>query len=72
VYQELRLPPDMTVAQNIWLAHEPLRGPWVLLRELEARTRRLLALIADTVRPRLAADTLVAELSPDERQLVEV
>jgi len=72
VYQELSLLPDMTVAQNIWLAHEPLRGPWVRLREVEARTRDLLELIADTVRPGLTADTLVAELSPDERQLVEV
>ncbi len=25
VYQELSLIPDMTVAENIWLTHEPLR-----------------------------------------------
>ena len=73
VYQELSLVPDMTVAENIWLAHEPLRANFsVNRREMHRRTEALLALFEDTVSDRMQPDTLVTALPPDERQIVEI
>ncbi len=76
VYQELSLVPDMTVAENIWLGHEPRRwGDWgggVDRRRTRAETQALLDLFAGTVQPSLTPDALVADLPPDERQIVEI
>jgi ribose transport system ATP-binding protein len=73
VYQELSLIPDMTVAQNIWLTHEPLSmGGRVREREVRARTEALLNLFAGTTRSSLHADATVATLPPDEKQIVEI
>ncbi len=73
VYQELSLIPDMTVAENIWLAHEPRRwGIAVDHREMRARTQDLIALFAGTVQSSLHPDALVNSLPPDERQVVEI
>ncbi len=73
VYQELSLIPDMTAAENIWLAREPRRlGITVNRRALRARTQALLELFAGTISPRLTPDTPVNALPPDERQIVEI
>ncbi|GAB4576058.1 MAG: sugar ABC transporter ATP-binding protein [Anaerolineae bacterium] len=73
VYQELSLVPDMTVAENIWLAHEPRRwGFAVDHRAMAARTRELIDLFAGTVQPSLRPDVPVSDLPPDERQVVEI
>lgn len=73
VYQELSLIPDMTVAENIWLTHEPLRRDGrVRRREEAARTQALIDLFAGTVRASLQPDAPVAALPPDERQIVEI
>jgi ribose transport system ATP-binding protein len=73
VYQELSLIPDLTVAENIWLTHEPLTPAGTVSgRALRSRTEALLELFAGTVGPALDADALVAELAPDERQIVEI
>ncbi len=73
VYQELSLIPGMTVAENIWLAHEPLNPlAFVRRREIRMRTQGLLDLFADTTRSAIQPDALVATLSPDERQIVEI
>ena len=73
VYQELSLIPDMTVAENVWLAHEPLQfGLRVNRREMRRRTEALLDLFHGTYRHTLDADSLVAELPPDEKQIVEI
>jgi ribose transport system ATP-binding protein len=73
VYQELSLIPDLTVAANIWLAHEPLSAAGTLRqRELIRRTAALLDLFAGTVSPSLQPDALVTTLPPDERQIVEI
>lgn len=73
VYQELSLIPDMTVAENIWLAHEPTTAfSLVRNREVYSRTKQLLDLFVDTIRPTLQPDELVATLSPDEQQIVEI
>ncbi len=73
VYQELSLVPDMTVAENIWLGHEPLtRGRFVRTREIRTRTAELLDLFAGTIQPSLRPDTVVATLPQDEQQIVEI
>ena len=50
VYQELSLIPDMTIAENIWLAHEPLRARTLVNgRSVKARTQELLDLFAGAI-----------------------
>lgn len=73
VYQELSLVPDMTVAENIWLTHEPLRaGITLRRREMRQRTQALIDLFRGTIFSRLHPDALVNTLPPDERQIVEI
>ncbi len=72
VYQELSLVPDLTVAENIWLTHEPRRGGLVDYKTMRARTAELLRLFEGTVQPSLGPDVLVRDLPPDERQVVEI
>lgn len=73
VYQELSLIPDMSVAENIWLSHEPMRfGAAINWRAMRARTQALIDLFAGTVSPRLEPDAPVTSLPPDERQIVEI
>ncbi|MBV9789623.1 MAG: sugar ABC transporter ATP-binding protein [Chloroflexi bacterium] len=72
VYQELSLIPDLSVAENIWLAHEPLNRGFVRQREVRERTASLLDLFDGTVSARLQPDTTIAALPPDEKQIVEI
>jgi len=73
VYQELSLVPDMTVAENIWLTHEPLTGGALINSDrVERETRDLLALFSGTYSASLEPGAPVARLSPDERQIVEI
>lgn len=72
VYQELSLIPDMTVEENIWLTHEPLRGPIVQRKAVRRRTQELLALFADVTGAALVPDAPIRTLPPDERQIVEI
>ena len=73
VYQELSLIPDMTVAENIWLSHQPLKwGIYVDKKALQTGTQELIDLFAGTVQPSLQAGEPVSALPPDERQIVEI
>lgn len=73
VYQELSLIPDMSVAENIWLGHQPLKwGFTVDQKAMYAKTRELLDLFAGTVQDSLQPDEPVSALPPDERQIVEI
>ena len=72
VYQELSLVPDMTVAENVWLGHEPLRFGRVDRQRTREETQRLLDLFDGAVSTALTPDALVADLPPDERQIVEI
>ena len=73
VYQELSLIPQMTVAENIWLAREPLRnGGLVDAKEIRRRTAELLALFEGTFKAALHPDAAVASLPPDEKQIIEI
>lgn len=69
VFQERALFPDLTVAENIFTGRQPLnRWGGLAHRQLAADTGELLAEIGLAVAP----DTLVADLSPDQQQLVEI
>jgi ribose transport system ATP-binding protein len=73
VYQDLSLIPDMTVAENIWLTHEPLSGGVMVdTTQAEEETQALLDLFAGTYSAELEPGAPVSTLSPDERQIVEV
>ncbi len=73
VYQELSLVPQMTVAENIWLAREPLNAAGLVKSgEMRARTQALLRLFKGTFRTSLSPDDPVDWLPPDEKQIVEI
>jgi ribose transport system ATP-binding protein len=73
VFQELSLIPLMSVADNIWLAREPLRSIGMVNRkEVIAKTAGLLDLFAGMFKTDLRPEMLVAELPPDEKQIVEI
>src|SRR5512138_3474764 len=73
VFQELSLIPQMTVADNIWLTREPLgSGGMVNRKSVNTKTEELLALFAGTFKTDLRPDLPVAELPPDEKQIVEI
>ncbi len=73
VFQELSLIPQMTVAENIWLAREPLaRSGLVDARDIRRRTQELLALFQGTYKSALHPDAVVASLPPDEKQIIEI
>jgi ribose transport system ATP-binding protein len=69
IYQELDLVPDLSVAESIFLAHEPRRGP---LLDLDTMYRESAALLA-----RLGHDTIpvrakVGKLRPAAQQIVSI
>lgn len=73
VYQELSLVPSMTVAENIWLTHEPLtKLGQVDTRKAVSETRELLKLFEGTYQATLRPNAIVDSLPPDEKQIVEI
>ena len=68
VYQELSLLPNLTVAQNIVLGHEPRRIGLLDVAAMRAAARKALARIGVEI----ADETPVGLLSLAERQLVEI
>jgi ribose transport system ATP-binding protein len=73
VYQELSLIPDMSVAENIWLGHQPMKwGVYIDKKAMRAKTQALLDLFAGTVQDSLQPDEPISALPPDERQIVEI
>lgn len=68
IYQELLLCPNLTVAENIFLGREPLRGPF-LSREVTARCRDELDRIGFT---ELRPGARVADLTIAQQQMVEI
>jgi len=73
VFQELSLIPQMTVAENIWLAREPLRKTGIVdYRQVQRRTTELLALFEGTYKSDLNPDMTVDQLPPDEKQIIEI
>jgi ribose transport system ATP-binding protein len=73
VYQELSLIPTLSVDDNIWLYHEPLKTGFVIdRRSSRQKTQELIQLFAGTVKASLAPSSVVKHLPPDERQIVEI
>ncbi|NGO42427.1 sugar ABC transporter ATP-binding protein [Streptomyces ureilyticus] len=69
VYQELTLLPERTVAENVWLGHEPLRRGLVDRRAMLSHTAGLLASIGEGSLP---PDTRVGRLGVAQQQVVEI
>jgi len=68
VHQELNLFPNLSIAENLFLAGFPTSGPFIRGQELHARAAALLTRVGLD----LPSQTLVERLSAGERQLVEV
>ncbi|MET8252325.1 sugar ABC transporter ATP-binding protein [Micromonospora sp. NPDC005197] len=69
IHQEFNLLPERTVAENVYLGHEPVRRGLVDRREMLDRTRRLLTSIGETALP---ADSRVGRLGVAQQQVVEI
>lgn len=68
IYQEFSLAPNLTVAENIFLGREKRRGPLVDRAAMRAGCADVLRRLEAPFGP----DSLVADLSIAERQLVEI
>lgn len=71
-YQELSLIPQLSVESNVFLGHEPRRFVFVDKAALRRETDRLIGLFSGVVGTSLTPDATVGDLSPDERQVVEI
>ncbi|MFY7953940.1 MAG: sugar ABC transporter ATP-binding protein, partial [Armatimonadaceae bacterium] len=68
VYQELNLAPHLSVAANICLGSEPIRGGWIDHRAVRRRAQEVLESNGFDIDP----DARVESLGPAQRQLVEI
>jgi ribose transport system ATP-binding protein len=71
IYQELNLVPQLTVADNIFLGRERVRGRWLGWldeRAMEGRTRRLFDRLGAPISPRAR----VGDLRIGDQQMVEI
>ncbi|WP_319412533.1 sugar ABC transporter ATP-binding protein [uncultured Cohaesibacter sp.] len=72
-YQELSLIPKMSVEANIFLRREPHNGlGFVDHGMMRSETLKLLAMFRDAIGDDIKADALVADLTPGQRQIVEI
>jgi ribose transport system ATP-binding protein len=69
IYQELDLVPDLSVAESIFLAHEPRRGP---LLDLEQMYRESEALLARLGHESIPVRAKVGKLRPAAQQIVSI
>ena len=68
IYQELDLVPDLTVAQNLFLGHEPRRGPFVNRKERDERAAEAITRVGGIFAP----TAVVGELSVSDQQLTAI
>lgn len=69
IYQELNLCPHLSVLENVTLGREPSR---LGVKRLDAARVRLDQVLADLDVTSFTGDTMVSELGPGDRQLVEI
>jgi ribose transport system ATP-binding protein len=69
IYQELDLVEDLTVAESIFLAHEPRRGP---LLDREKMRRESAALLARLGHEAISPRTKIRALRPAAQQIVSI
>ena len=68
IHQELAMLPSLAVMENIFMGRMPARGGWITWKDMEQRTRELLAEVGLEVAPQ----TRVRDLSTSQSQLVEI
>ena len=68
IHQELNLVPQLTVAENIYLAREPRRGGWIDRARINRDARACLERLQVAIRP----TALVKTLSIAQQQMVEI
>src|SRR5262245_58153484 len=70
IHQELNLLPELTVAENIFLGHELVRGPfgWLNKRAMEKKAEDLL----ESFGQKLSGRVLVRKISLAQQQMVEI
>ena len=68
IHQEFALAEDLTIAQNVFLGHEIVRGWWLDDAAMRMETARVLKLVGLDKPP----DTSVRDLIVAEKQLVEI
>ena len=68
IHQELKLLPDLTVAENVFLGREKVNGIFVDFDDLKERTAEIL----DQLGVEIGPDTKVRELNIGSQQMVEI
>ncbi|MDR2254191.1 MAG: sugar ABC transporter ATP-binding protein [Bifidobacteriaceae bacterium] len=68
IHQELSLCPNLSVVDNVFLAREAKRGPWVNRGVERERVSELLERLEEPIDP----DTMVGNLRMGQQQLVEI
>jgi len=69
IYQELSMVENLTVAENIFLAREPLgRGGLIDKRRMDSEARQIL----DALELRIEPNVLVGDLSIGQKQMIEI
>jgi ribose transport system ATP-binding protein len=69
IYQELDLVEDLTVAESVYLAHEPRRGPFL---DLERMRRAAAALLSRLGHEGISPRAKIGALRPAARQVVSI
>ena len=68
IYQEFTLLPEMTIAENVFIGREPLRGPFIDWRRMVADTAAILSQLGLALKPM----ALVRDLNIAEQQMIEI
>ncbi len=68
IHQELNMCGHLTVAENIFLGREPMKGMVVDRRKMNEETRKILARLNMDIFP----DTVVGDLAVSKQQMVEI
>lgn len=68
IHQEMNLMPDLTVAQNIFIGREPLRGPFLSERAVNKKAAELLSRLDIDLDPKQR----VGDLTVAKQQMVEI
>ncbi|MDO4547968.1 MAG: sugar ABC transporter ATP-binding protein [Clostridia bacterium] len=68
IHQELNLMPHLTVAENIYIGREPMRGVFLDKKKANENARKLLESLGLDIKP----TTIVKDLSVARQQMVEI
>ena len=70
IYQDFKLVPELSVAENIFLGNEPLRrrSPFIDFQSMHEQTRSILEQLGEEI----STTALISSLSVAQRQIVEI